>query len=67
MRLSETRERDMAKAIDDYRTYNKEINSKSVCDKDQVIEEMKNVWKYKQTKEKELLGKNYQTKLKYKL
>jgi len=56
IRLTETRERDMARAIEDYRAYNKEINSKNVCDKDQVIEEMKNVWKYKQAKEKELLG-----------
>lgn len=56
-RLIQTKEHNIQKALDDYKNFTTEINSRKRCDKDEVISEMKDLWKFKQSQEKELLGK----------
>jgi hypothetical protein len=46
----------MNKALEDYKNFSNQFNSRQKCDKDEVMIEMKKVWDFKQEQEKELLS-----------
>lgn len=46
----------MQKASEEYRCFNREFNLQEQCSRDQVIDELKNLWKYKLREEKNLIS-----------
>lgn len=55
-RLRDTRSYNMEKASEDYRTFNREMNSRAQCSREEVINELKDVWRFKLNEEKSVLG-----------
>ncbi len=46
----------MNKALEDYKTFSNQFNSRKKCEKDEVVVEMKKLWDFKKDQEKELLS-----------
>ena len=46
----------MDRAIDEYKQYNKQFNTREVCSRDQVLNELKDVWRFKLNEEKAVIG-----------
>lgn len=55
-RLYETKLNNMEKAVNDYKSYAKEYTGKYDCDKEDVLKELKNLWNYKQSQERDMLS-----------
>ena len=53
-RLSETKEFNFSKAYDEFRQYKENTKSQKVCDKDEVIAEMKSLWVLRQKQDEEI-------------
>lgn len=56
-RLQETRQYNMNRAIEEYKQFNKDFNAREVCSRDQVLNELKDVWRFKLNEEKAVIGR----------
>ena len=49
----------MKKATDEYRSFNREVNFREQYSREQVLNELKDLWKFKLNEEKHLISKKY--------
>ncbi|CAF0728239.1 unnamed protein product [Brachionus calyciflorus] len=54
-RLNQAKEQNIRKALQDYKNYTNEINSRKRCERDDVLCELKNLWAFKESLDKDLL------------
>lgn len=55
-RLELTRNYNFNKATDEYKTYNRDVNSRKLCTRDEVLQELKDLWRFKLSEEKSVLS-----------
>jgi hypothetical protein len=55
-RLSQTRETYFKRTLDQYKNDTNDFRSKRECNKDDVLNELKNLWRFKSQQEKEILS-----------
>ena len=53
-RLSQTKDAQMKRTLNEYKEYTKRIQSEKRCEKEEVMEEMKDLWNFKQGEEREV-------------
>lgn len=58
-RLKENREYYMKKALRDYKQFTNQLDSQGKCEKEDVLSEMKNLWKKEKEHNDELIGRIY--------
>lgn len=49
----------MKKATDEYRSFNREVNFREQYSREQVLNELKDLWKFKLNEEKHLISKKF--------
>lgn len=58
-RLYETRVYNMERASEEYKSFNKQVNAKEQCSREEVINELKDLWRFKLSEEKNLISMSY--------
>ena len=53
-RLSQTKDAQMKRTLDEYKEYTKRIQTEKRCEKEEVMAEMKDLWNFKQGEEREV-------------
>ena len=46
----------MRRTLDEYKDFTKKIDAEKRCEKEDVMQEMKEMWKFKQSQEREVLS-----------
>ena len=61
-RLSQTKEIQMKRTLDEYKGYTKRIQTEKRCEKEEVMAEMKDLWNFKQGEEREVSSEHFSLK-----